>query len=535
MDKSIDFKKQGDFFVSKGDLVEAEKFYRNAVALDPNYTDAVVSLAFVLYDSENYEQAQLSLIKALELTSTNADVYFMLGSIYHAQSNINEALKNIELAIQINPDFQFAYRKLFQILIEQNSFDLLKTKAQQVLNIFPNSAEYRFYLAEACYNLTNYKEAVEEYKKVLVLQPDAFPAHINLGNAYSHLNEYFEAMKSYNNALKLEHDSFDSHFGLAKVNFKAGYLDIALQHYKKCFAIQPQNVELYINFGDNLFNSGNTKDGISYLKKATEIDPSSIPAHHELGNRYLELKDNTNALKEYKKVLEIEPSHHLSYLVATLEGTNLNVVPKDYVEKLFDNYALNFEESLVGQLKYNAPMLIKDILTPLTNSSKRFDILDLGCGTGLMGELLKPSIKTLVGVDLSSRMLEKASEKNAYTRLEKKDILEMIKKEKDDSYDVIVSSDVFIYVGNLDLIFPEIFRLVRDDGSIVFSVEALEHTEHKGDFYLHQSGRYAHSLSYITRLAQESGYEIKQCLTQQIRLEQEQPVIGHIIELKKIV
>ena len=536
MDKSIEFKKQGDHFVSIGKLPEAEKYYRNAVSLNPNYTDALVSLGFVLFDSQDYEEAHNVLIKVLNNTTTNPDVYFMLGSIYEAQQNIGEALKNLDLAIKLNPNFQFAYSKSFQIIIKEKNFELLNSKAKEALNIFPNNAEFRFYLAESYYNLANYKESVKEYKKVLQVQPNALPAHINQGNAYFHLEMYFEAMKCYNNTLKIDANSFEAYLGLAKANYSAGYKDMALENYKKCFSINPNNVEININFGDNLFASGNTKDGISYIKKAIAINPKSISAHHSLGNMYLTLKDNEKALIEYKKVLELDPNNNLSYLVASLQGTNLEIVPKSYVESLFDSYAVNFEESLVDNLKYNAPSLIRDVLQPFINLDK-LDILDLGCGTGLMGQLLQPSIKSLVGVDLSSKMLVLASEKNVYTRLEKKDILDMMKQENNNSYDIVVSSDVFIYVGNLDLVLPEIFKLLRHNGTLAFSVESLEHTIHKdkNDFYLHQSGRYAHSISYLQKLAEKNGYEIKKCLTQQIRVDREKPVIGHIIAMRKII
>src|SRR5207248_233908 len=76
------------------------------------------------------------------------------------------------------------------------------------------------------------------------------------------------------------------------------------------------------------------------------------------------------------------------------------------------------------------------------------DVLDLGCGTGLCGALLRRWARTLVGVDLSPGMLEKARERGCYDRLEQGDLVAVMRTMPARSFDLIVATDVLIYIGD---------------------------------------------------------------------------------------
>ena len=534
MQKSIDYKKQADSLINEGKLAEAQHFYNKALEINPDYLDASIGLGFVLSEQRQYEQAKEVLSKLLN-KSPNKDVYFMLSGIYEKQENLEAAVTNLELAIDLSPEFDFAHRQIFQILMKEKKFTKLLSKMENAVKNLPDSPEFKFYLAQAHHNLCNYTQAIEEYNKVLKIQHDIFPAIINLGNSYLEVEMYFDAMKCYNKALALQSNSFDAQLGLAKANDRAGYLDISFEYFNKCLSLNPEHLGLNINIRNALIKKGKMQEALFHLKKATMIDPQSVLAHHNLGNLYYKLEEREKALSEYNKVMELEPGHNLEYVVASLTGSKFEGDSKEYIEKVFDNYANNFEKELVKDLKYNAPQLVYELLKPMINFDKKLDILDLGCGTGLSGQVFSNSINSLVGVDLSAKMLEVAEKRKIYTRLERNNIFDMMAHEQSNSYDIIVSTDVFIYIGKIDSIIDEAYRLLHSNSLFTFSVEALEYTEHKNkhDFYLHNNGRYAHSLGYLENLAKTKGFEIKKVITEQIRINHGQPVIGYIMVWQK--
>jgi predicted TPR repeat methyltransferase len=75
-----------------------------------------------------------------------------------------------------------------------------------------------------------------------------------------------------------------------------------------------------------------------------------------------------------------------------------------------------------------------------------------------------------------------------------------------DRYDLIVSADVFIYVGALERAFQLASQVLRAGGGLALSVE--EWAEGPEEYVLRPSLRYAHSLAYIRRLASNHSLQI---------------------------
>ena len=179
------------------------------------------------------------------------------------------------------------------------------------------------------------------------------------------------------------------------------------------------------------------------------------------------------------------------------------IVPRKIVEDIFDDHANYFDSHLVNELEYLVPSRLFDLILRHAEKDALEDALDLGCGTGLMGVQLRPIVKTLVGVDLSRKMLEKAKGRAIYDELACKDIVEFTKSDTR-SYDLVTSTDVFIYVGDLSAVFDWVNRRLNVSGYFAFSVEAAD----EGNFVLTESGRYKHTKEYLEQLGRDNGFKI---------------------------
>lgn len=102
-------------------------------------------------------------------------------------------------------------------------------------------------------------------------------------------------------------------------------------------------------------------------------------------------------------------------------------------------------------------------------------IIDFGCGTGLVGPLVRALTENLVGVDISENMLAKAAERKVYDMVVKSDGVTYLDQVAagGESVDVIVAADVFIYIGDLDRVFAAASGALTPTGSLVFTVEEL--------------------------------------------------------------
>lgn len=271
---------------------------------------------------------------------------------------------------------------------------------------------------------------------------------------------------------------------------------------------------------------GKADEAIACYLKAIALDKNHFDSYFNLGNCYRSLGNDEQAIQAYKRAYTLRPEFaSAKHLIDSLEGNQTNTAPKDYVENLFDSYASSFDLSLVGKLRYELPKIIS---IEIKKSGKGMTILDMGCGTGLLGYYLNDASYNLIGVDLSANMLTEASKRGCYAELHKLDVNDYLET-TDHIFDIIVAADVFIYVGKLEQLFVSLKQKLSPGGLLIFSTE----NSVKSEFELLKSGRYAHSESYIKNLAKSHSLQIKKFEDCHIRNENSEKIMGKYCVLTK--
>lgn len=197
-----------------------------------------------------------------------------------------------------------------------------------------------------------------------------------------------------------------------------------------------------------------------------------------------------------------------------------------YVRALFDVYAPSFDDSLRGFLAYQAPEKLVAAIGEALGGRRGLDVLDLGCGTGLAGPLLRPFARRLEGIDLSPGMLAKARERGVYDALWAGEITEELGASTA-SYDLIAAVDVLVYFGALEVLFERVVQRLAPGGLFAFTVE-------KGTapgYRLQPSARYTHHLDYLRSCASAVGLRPVVEREDTLRRQAGQPVIGHVVVL----
>jgi predicted TPR repeat methyltransferase len=170
--------------------------------------------------------------------------------------------------------------------------------------------------------------------------------------------------------------------------------------------------------------------------------------------------------------------------------------PASLVAEHFDHLAEAFDEHLTARLGYDGPAQLRGLLNACGEPKGDFDVLDLGCGTGLCGEVVAPYARRLTGVDLSGGMLARARARNLYQNLEQSDLNDALEG-PGARWDLIVAFDTFPYLGALEETFAAVARALRPGGWFAFSTE---HTDGDGHL-LRGNGRFAHGAGYVAGLA----------------------------------
>jgi predicted TPR repeat methyltransferase len=314
---------------------------------------------------------------------------------------------------------------------------------------------------------------------------------------------------------------------LAAVRLKLGHAEGALDAADLVVAIEPGNPEALFHRATALDRLGRHAEALPAYDRVLAVAPTLAPAWSQRGGVLRELGRLDEAARSFERAVEhgADTALHAYYLGAVGAGRSPATAPRPYVQALFDGYAEQFDAHLVDVLGYRAPQTLVTHLTALGRGPYR-SALDLGCGTGLCGPLVKPLATRLVGIDLSAPMLDKARALGVYDGLVCADIVEHLATTTE-PHDLVLAADVFIYVGDLGPVFAALERVVAPGGVFCFSAERAR--DGVTDFELCPSLRYAHAEPYLRRLAAEHGFEVAALHAAPIRADQHETIAGFYV------
>lgn len=280
------------------------------------------------------------------------------------------------------------------------------------------------------------------------------------------------------------------------------------------------------DYAEMLFASGDHAAAAELMLGALEIAPKWAMGWFRLGEMQEAAGAIVAAAEAWRMSLKLEPADRPgAALKLQLIGAEpaADSPPSAFVEMLFDQYAEKFDHALVETLHYRVPELLAAAVGATGRNA--FDhVVDLGCGTGLMGVKLRPVAKRLVGYDISAEMLRKARDKGVYDLLVKADLQQM--QPQGEMADLVTAADVFMYLGALDAVFAAVMTMLAPGGIFAFSVERFAGA---GAFELQDSRRYAHSEAYVHGLLVAAGLKLVSLERAVIRQDRREPVEGLIV------
>ncbi|MGN7955709.1 class I SAM-dependent DNA methyltransferase [Agrobacterium tumefaciens] len=282
-----------------------------------------------------------------------------------------------------------------------------------------------------------------------------------------------------------------------------------------------------------LAEGGDYPAAAELMEQALELAPRWTAGWFRFGEYHEKAGETAKAVAAYEKVAELDTE---GLFAAELKLAVLGAAetpeqpPSRYVEGLFDDYADRFETSLVEKLDYSVPQKLAELIGKAADGGVFDTIVDIGCGTGLLGVEIRTLAKRLEGFDISQNMLAKAEEKGLYHYLGQADL--SLEAEASGLFtttlaehraDLVAAADVMMYLGSLEAVMPLVSALLRPSGFFAFSVEDAGDED---GFILRESLRYAHSKSYVTDLLERTGFSLLEIRKTTIRKDAGKPLSG---------
>ncbi|MGL4729562.1 MAG: class I SAM-dependent DNA methyltransferase [Bosea sp. (in: a-proteobacteria)] len=290
---------------------------------------------------------------------------------------------------------------------------------------------------------------------------------------------------------------------------------------------------------------GDATAAVDILSQTVAEAPGFAAGWHLLGQAHEKLGDHDGAAKAYAEAAAHDAAGVLGAKldVARLEAAAAGGViagqQAAYVTALFDDYAPRYDKHLRQTLRYRGPeALLEGLMRAKAKAGPPFrfeSMLDLGCGTGLAGEVFAPFCRAMTGVDLAPRMVAKAREKGAggkllYAQLHTGDGVAFLQEQPANTYDLIIAADVMVYLGDLGALLAAAAQTLASGGYMAFTAQESE----TADILIGQDKRFAHSPAYLERALTGAGLTPMLIESAVIRHEYGKPVPSQIAIARKL-
>jgi tetratricopeptide (TPR) repeat protein len=262
-----------------GRLAEAERGYRQILAIDAQHADSLHLLGMIADQGGRHDVAVEMIRQAIAINHQAAAYHSNLGTILQAQGKLEEAAACYERALALKPDWAEVHSNLGNIFQVQGKLDAAVVSHERALALKPD-------FAEACSNLGNarqaqgmLRDAVAWYDRALALKPDYADAHNNLGMALAALDRIDEAVAHYERALALNPNFANAHNNLGNALEKQDRIDDAAAHYERALVLKPEHASAHNNLGNIFKERGKFEDAMAHYGRAIAIQPDYAEAH----------------------------------------------------------------------------------------------------------------------------------------------------------------------------------------------------------------------------------------------------------------
>ena len=298
----------------QGRLAEAERLYRQILALDPRHSDSLHLLGAIAHQVGRDEVAVELIGAAIALDKRQAAYHSNMGASLQALGRLDEAATSYQRAIELKPELAEAQMNLGAVLEAQGKHAQAETRFRKAIELKPGLAEAHVNLGNVLQVQGKLEEAVVSHERALALKPDFAEANFNYANALQAQGKLDEAVKSYQRALELKPGVAAFYGNLGNTLLAQGKLNDAEACYARALDLQPDYAEAWYNLGNARQAQpperlGKFEEAEACYERAIQLNPQLSEAHYNLGNTLHTLDKLTAAEASFERALALRPTY----------------------------------------------------------------------------------------------------------------------------------------------------------------------------------------------------------------------------------
>ena len=208
-----------------------------------------------------------------------------------------------------NPDCWMAHNNLGLLLKNQGRIKEAMEQYHKVIQINPNDCGTWNNLGVALAAQGRLDEAIENYRQAIQINPNSSDALNNLGNAFAAQGRFDEAIENFRQAIQINPNSSETLNNLGNALVAKGRFDEAIENYHKAIQINPNYPDALNNLGNAFAAKGRSDEAIESYRKAIQINPNYGEALNDLGIALATKGRLDEAIENYHKAIQIKPNY----------------------------------------------------------------------------------------------------------------------------------------------------------------------------------------------------------------------------------
>jgi tetratricopeptide (TPR) repeat protein len=307
----------GETALRAGKLEEAERAFRQVIAMNPAVAGAYTNLGVIHMRRKQWPQALTALSHAEKLAPDVAGIRLNIGLVYFRQNDFVKAIRPFESAVKQSPDSyqaryllglcyffndrwadavamleplwaqasnQLNYLYVLEHAAEKAKNTVLQEKAAtRLVEVGEGSPEFHLLMGKAHLNREEYDDAIKELEAAEKADPKLPFVRFNLGLAYTKKQDYDRAREEFQKDIALEPDVPFSYDKLGGVESTVGNDDEAAKNFHRALKLNPQIISSLLGLAKIEEHRRHYASALSELDQIIKLDDGNAHARYLRG------------------------------------------------------------------------------------------------------------------------------------------------------------------------------------------------------------------------------------------------------------
>jgi tetratricopeptide (TPR) repeat protein len=246
----------------------------------------------------------------------------------------SEAIAHYTAALELDPDFATARKRLGALLLAQKRFLDASILYGQLVESNPDNPDAHNDWGVVLVRIGDLREAIDQFREALRLKSDHPDAHYNLAAALLATGRVDKAKEHLIEALRIHPSYTDAYFALGRAYLQEDKLDEAIAQFEHVMRLARNYAGLHFQLGRVFMRKKDMRKAVQHFSEAVRDDPLHFEAHYALGLALAQYGNHQAAVAQFTEAVQLEPENpdahfHLAQTQAQLGRVEESIFHND--------------------------------------------------------------------------------------------------------------------------------------------------------------------------------------------------------------